>query len=68
MAILRKKDLRKLDKKELDKKLAELQLELAKERANANIGASVASPGRLKEIRKTIARIKTAQVAKKGEK
>lgn len=59
MAILKKKDIKKLGEKELNKKLNELQLELAKERANINIGASVSSPGRIREIRKTIARINT---------
>lgn len=57
MAILRSKDIRKLSKKELEKKMDELRLELAKEKANISIGASVTSPGRIKEIRKTIARI-----------
>jgi len=66
MAILKPKEIRKLTAKDLDKRLNELQLELAKERANINIGASVTSPGRLKEIRKTIARIKT--IRKEGEK
>jgi large subunit ribosomal protein L29 len=59
MAILKKKELRKLSEKELSDKTNELQLELAKERANIAIGATVTSPGRIKEIRKTIARIKT---------
>ncbi|MCK4496710.1 MAG: 50S ribosomal protein L29 [Candidatus Aenigmarchaeota archaeon] len=57
MAILRSKDIRKLSEKELEKKMDELRLELAKEKANISIGASVTSPGRIKEIRKTIARI-----------
>lgn len=61
MAILRKKDLRKISGKELDKRLKELQLELSKEKANINIGATVTSSGRLKEIKRTIARIKTIQ-------
>ena len=59
MAILRKKEMRKLAVKELDKKLEELHLELAKEKANINIGASVSSPGKIKEIKRTIARIHT---------
>lgn len=58
MAILRSKDIRKLSEKELEKKLDELKLELAKERANISIGASVTSPGRIREIRKTIARVR----------
>lgn len=64
MVILKPKEIRKMAPKELDKRLNELQLELSKERANINIGATVTSPGRLREIRKTIARIKTLQ--KKG--
>jgi len=59
MAILKKKDMLKMDDKELDKQLNELNLELSKEKANVHIGANVTSPGRLREIRKTIARIKT---------
>ena len=65
MAILRMKDLKKMDEKELDKNLSELRMELSKEKANVHIGASVTSPGRLKEIRRTIARIKTVKEGKK---
>ncbi len=67
MAILKPKEIRKLTAKDMDKRLNELQLELAKEKANINIGASVSSPGRLREIRKTIARIKTVRKEKAGE-
>ena len=67
MAILRVKDVRKLNDKELKEKLNELQLELSKERANIEIGASVSSPGRNREIRRTIARIKT-ELQTRGEK
>jgi large subunit ribosomal protein L29 len=56
MAILRKKDIRKMEGKEIDKKLSEMRLELAKEKASVKIGANVTSPGRIREIRKTIAR------------
>jgi len=61
MAILRTKDIRKLGPKELEKKISDLNIELSKERANIAIGASVSSPGRMKEIRKTIARLKTVR-------
>lgn len=67
MAILRKKEIRKMDEKETEKQLKELNLELSKEKANIHIGATVTSPGRLKEIRKTIARIKTIKNEKSGE-
>ncbi|MBL7206272.1 MAG: 50S ribosomal protein L29 [Candidatus Aenigmarchaeota archaeon] len=64
MAILRPVDIRKMKPEELDKRLNELQLELSKEKANISVGASTTSPGRIREIKKTIARIKTL----KGEK
>ena len=65
MAILRIKELREMNEKDLDKKLNELKLELAKEKANINIGASVTSPGRIKEIKRTIARIETIKKEKR---
>ncbi|MBN2042521.1 MAG: 50S ribosomal protein L29 [Candidatus Aenigmarchaeota archaeon] len=65
MAILRMKEIRKMDEKETGKQLKELRLELSKEKANIHIGASVTSPGRIKEIRRTIARILTMKGEKK---
>ncbi|UCC92138.1 MAG: 50S ribosomal protein L29 [Candidatus Aenigmatarchaeota archaeon] len=56
-----------MDEKELEKQLKDLNLEISKEKANIHIGASVTSPGRLKEIRRTIARIKTIKSEKRGE-
>lgn len=56
MAIIRKKDMRKMEAKDLDKKMAEMRLELAKQKASVKIGATVTSPGRIREMRKTIAR------------
>lgn len=58
MAILRRKEIRALSEKDRADRLRELQLELAKERASSEIGGSVKSPGRIGEIRKTIARMK----------
>jgi len=59
MATMKKKDIRKLDEKEAKKKLGELRLELSKERAKIRIGATVTSPGQIKQIRRNIARILT---------
>jgi large subunit ribosomal protein L29 len=56
MAIMKKKDMRKLEGKELDKKLNEMRLDLAKQKASIKIGATVTSPGRIRELRKTVAR------------
>ena len=51
------KDLRKLSDEELEKKLKELRLELLKERGNVEMGGNVKNPGRIKIIRRDIARI-----------
>ena len=61
MAVLRKKEIRKLDSKETGKKLSELRLELSKERAKIKVGATVTSPGRIRELRRAIARILTIE-------
>lgn len=61
MAILKVSDIRKMAQKDLKKRVSELSLELAKERGNIRLGSTVKSPGRLKQIRKSIARIKTIQ-------
>jgi len=56
---LRIKDLKKLKPEELDKKLNELKLELMKERGNIEMGGNIKNPGRIKVIRRDIARILT---------
>ena len=56
---MKAKEIRKMSDADLDARLKELRLELAKERANINVGASVTSPGKIREIRKNIARILT---------
>ena len=61
MAIVRPKEARKMDAADKQKKMAEFRLELAKERANIAIGANVTSPGKIKELRRSIARILTTQ-------
>ncbi|MEM7816120.1 MAG: 50S ribosomal protein L29 [Candidatus Aenigmatarchaeota archaeon] len=53
---MRKKEMRKMESRELDRKIAELRLELAKQKASIKIGATVSSPGRIRQLRKTIAR------------
>jgi len=44
---------------ELKKKLSELRLELSKERGQVAMGGTVKNPGRIRELRKSIARILT---------
>jgi len=56
---LRIKELRKLKDEDIVKKLNELKLELLKERGNVEMGGNVKNPGKIKVIRRDIARILT---------
>lgn len=66
MAILRKNDIRKMEKNKIVEKIRELRLEIAKQKANIHIGATVSSPGKLKEMKKTVARLLTILKEKHG--
>ncbi len=61
MAILRVDEIRKMNLIEQQEELDKLKLELISERAIASAGGAPENPGRINEIRKTIARIKTIQ-------
>ncbi|MBI2579998.1 MAG: 50S ribosomal protein L29 [Candidatus Aenigmarchaeota archaeon] len=64
MAILKMKKIREMSEKEIGEKVGELMLEMSKDRASAEIGGTVKNPGRIREIRRTIARIKTIRSMK----
>jgi len=51
------KQLRDLKDDELDKRLSELRLELMKEQGNIKMGRPVKNPGKIKVIKRNIARI-----------
>lgn len=61
MSILKSKAARELSAEELSKKLAEIKLELAKERGKIRVGGVPENPGKIREMRKTVARIMTVQ-------
>jgi large subunit ribosomal protein L29 len=61
MAILRGEDIRKMNATEQLEELDKLKMELIRERAIASAGGAPENPGRIREIRRTIARIKTIQ-------
>ena len=65
MAILRMVQIREMSPEERDKRLDEMKTELSKLRTMISAGGSVENPGRVKELRKTIARLKT--VMREGE-
>jgi len=61
------KELRELKDEDLDKRLSELRLELLKEQGNVKMGRPVKNPGRIKQIKKTIARILTIKQERRRE-
>ena len=61
MAIVRISELRSLDDKGLKKKLLEVQTEYMTEKGKMKAGGRAPSPGKVQELRKIIARIKTLQ-------
>lgn len=61
MPILRKREMAQLLPDERQKKLRELRTELAKVRTTVESGGRVENPTRIREIRKTIARLLTAE-------
>ena len=63
------KELRELTDEELNKRLSELRLELLKEQGNVKMGRPIKNPGRIKQIKKNIAKILTIkQERKRGKK
>ncbi len=59
MAILRMSQIREMTPEERNRRLDEMKTELSKLRTMISAGGSVENPGRVKELRKTIARLKT---------
>jgi len=66
MAILRSEEIRDMSKEEMDDKIFELRSELLRERSKIASGGVADNPGRIKEIRRTIARILTIRTEIKG--
>ncbi|MBU4300782.1 MAG: 50S ribosomal protein L29 [Nanoarchaeota archaeon] len=65
MTILKLKDARELPKEAIDKKLSEIRLELAKELGKIRVGGVAENPGKIKDMKKVIARILTIENEKK---
>ena len=59
MVILRNKEIRSLSKEQLKAKMLELNKELIKYKSQIAMGTLPESPGRIRSIKKTIAKIKT---------
>ncbi len=61
MAIFKMKEIRDMNDGEIAEELHKLELDLIRERGLVTAGGAPEKPGRLRDIRRTIARIKTAQ-------
>jgi len=59
MPILRTKEIRELSPEDREKKLKELRAELSRLRTTIRAGGSIENPTRVRELRRTIARIMT---------
>lgn len=68
MAIIHIKELRKMKDDELDKKIAELKKEFMRMQTQISQGTAPEKPGRVKQIKKTIARILTIKKENEVEK
>lgn len=58
---MKAKELRSMDKKDLNNRLSELRLDLMKEVGNVKRGRPIKNPGRIRVLRKDIARIMTVK-------
>jgi large subunit ribosomal protein L29 len=61
MAILRKKEIRAMSSEDRGKKVVELRTELVRLKTMVKAGGSIDNPSRIRELRKTIARLLTIE-------
>ncbi len=65
MAIFRVDEIRNMSEDEIAEELRKLESDLIRERGIVVAGGAPEKPGRIKDIRRTIARIKTIQTERK---
>jgi len=64
MAILKRNELKQMNKTAVENKLLELRKELVKANAQIAMGTMPENPGRIKEIKRTIAKLITLRKSK----
>jgi large subunit ribosomal protein L29 len=67
MAILRSNDIREMDDEEIQQKLVELKAEFAKNISKSSASGVNENPGKVKELKRTIARVLTIMNEKQKE-
>jgi large subunit ribosomal protein L29 len=66
MAIFRIDEIRNMSEEEITEELHKLESDLVRERGIVTAGGAPEKPGRIRDIRRTIARIKTVQRERKA--
>ena len=61
MAIFRAREVAQQSDVELEEQLSKMQLELIQNKGKVSAGGATENPGHIRELRRTIARIKTEQ-------
>lgn len=64
MAVIKKSEFKQMDERQLTEKLGELNKEMMKLNAQRSSGTALENPGKIKAVKKTIARIHTALTQK----
>ncbi|HLC59449.1 MAG TPA: 50S ribosomal protein L29 [archaeon] len=59
------KELKGLKPEDMDKRLSDSKMDLIKERGNVKMRRPIKNPGRIRELRRTVARILTIKGASK---
>ena len=59
MALIKRNELKQMNKKAMQDKLTELRKELVRHNAQISMGSTPENPGKIKEIKRTIARVLT---------
>ena len=67
MSILKKNELKSINTKQIEEKLKELRKDLLKLNSQRAVGTTMESPGRIKLIKRTIARLLTLHKLKSQE-
>jgi len=65
MAIFKIDEIRNMNQEEIAEELHKLKSELIRERGIVTAGGAPEKPGRIRDLRRTIARIKTVQTERK---
>lgn len=65
MAIFRARDVRQLSDVELGEQLSKLRIELIQHYGKVSAGGATENPGRIRELRRTVARMMTEQNARR---